>query len=121
MVCYVYFIYDCSFILFFHTCFSSFMFLIFKTHSACAFSPTKPNMLVSASRDCSVAVWEISGKLIRKLQHPKPVSGVCFSVDGNRIFSSCWDDKVYVFDFNNGQMLSACKFVCFLCLFVCFF
>lgn len=66
-------------------------------------------MLASSSRDCSVCVWDMSGKLLRKLTHPKPVSGLAFSLDGSKIFSSCWDEKVYIWDTYTGQMVTSCK------------
>jgi WD40 repeat protein len=55
------------------------------------FSPNG-EIVVTASRDCTVCIWSATGRQIRVLRkHTKPVASVAFSPDGSRFVTSSED------------------------------
>jgi guanine nucleotide-binding protein subunit beta-2-like 1 protein len=75
-----------------------------------ATSPEQPDMIVSASRDKSVIVWQLTreegqyGYARRALRgHSHFVSDVVISSDGQFALSGSWDHTLRLWDINSGE------------------
>lgn len=68
------------------------------------FSPTKPQLLATASLDRTVALWDIRtlgekrAKPLVTLEHGLSVTAARFSPSGERLLTTCNDDLLRVFD-----------------------
>jgi WD40 repeat protein len=78
--------------------------------------------VVTGSIDLTARVWdaETGQALTEPLKHNNPVSRVCFSPDGLRIATGCWNGEARLWDANTGLPLtewfagtSAATSVCF--------
>lgn len=77
--------------------------------TALATSPENPNLLVSASRDKTVMVWDLHrgegsyGEAVRSLHgHAHFVQDVVISSDGQFALSASWDNTLRLWDLNTG-------------------
>jgi len=80
-----------------------------------------PNLVVSASRDKKVMVWEMNPDFdssdpdtvgyARKLMggHSEPISSVVLSSDGQFALSGSWDKTLRLFDLNQGKSVRTFK------------
>ena len=65
--------------------------------TSCMFSGDG-SMLLSASLDCSVFLWDLRGSIIHRFQdHSAPVSSVSFSSSGRHFVSGSWDKFVIAY------------------------
>jgi len=78
--------------------------------TALATSPEKPNMLLSASRDKTIIVWQINGEgdnwaVAKKALtgHNHFVQDVTISSDGEFALSGSWDKTMRLWDLNTGK------------------
>ncbi len=76
-----------------------------------AFSPTDPDRLVTASRDRTARIWDLStGRVIATLVgHGKPVTSAIFSRDGSRVITAAPDGTVRIWNAASGEMLQILK------------
>ena len=76
-----------------------------------ATTPQYPNMIVSASRDKSLIVWELTGNSDGSYGSPKKrlhghnhfVSDVVLSTDGMFALSGSWDKTLRLWDLDTGE------------------
>jgi WD40 repeat protein len=62
--------------------------------------------LMSAGEDGLLLVWDpVSGDLLREFDHPSRLYDAQLSRDHNRLYTSCFDNVVRVWDFESGEML----------------
>ncbi|CZR48987.1 uncharacterized protein FPRO_12426 [Fusarium proliferatum ET1] len=71
-----------------------------------AFSPTE-SLLASVSKDKTTRVWDyITGSEKYRFEDPGGPWKVCFSADGSKLASGCWDGTVRVRDIRKGTQVS---------------
>lgn len=74
------------------------------------FFPKYGHLLLSASMDCTVKIWEAYGKK-RCMQtyhaHSMPIRDIDFSADGTRFISTSFDKFTRVFDTESGKCLGS--------------
>eukprot|EP00850_Spirogloea_muscicola_P002469 SM000009S23598 [mRNA] locus=s9:1030759:1034312:+ [translate_table: standard] len=79
-----------------------------KGVSAIRFFPRTGHLLLSASMDTKVKIWDVpnSGKCMRTyMGHTKAVRDIHFSNDGTRFLSSSYDRKIKCWDTETGNLL----------------
>jgi platelet-activating factor acetylhydrolase IB subunit alpha len=74
--------------------------------SGAAGSPSSGNLLVSASRDKSLRIWDVTtGYCVKTIQgHSDWVRDVCPSIDGRWLLSGGTDQSARLWDANTGEM-----------------
>jgi WD40 repeat protein/serine/threonine protein kinase len=74
--------------------------------AALAVSPDGKTV-ASASRDCTVRVWDVATRQCKPLPHDKPVSGVAFSPNGRLLAVASTSGHMPLWDLRSGQKLKA--------------
>lgn len=81
-----------------------------KGVNAIRFSPGYGHLLLSASMDGMVKVWDVQGKkqcLRTYMGHTKAVRDICFSNDGRRFLSAGYDGYVNLWDTETGDCIGS--------------
>jgi len=76
---------------------------------AIAWSPDSQYLAVSSgiSTEHQVSIWNIaSAEIVSAFQNEERIISIDWSSDGRRIVAGSWDDHVYVWDVNTGELLA---------------
>ncbi|XP_024375770.1 uncharacterized protein [Physcomitrium patens] len=80
-----------------------------KGVSAIRFFPKYGHLLLSASMDTKVKIWDVhgSGKCMRTyMGHSKAVRDITFNNDGSKFLTASYDRKIKLWDTETGQVIS---------------
>ncbi|BBM98947.1 pre-mRNA-processing factor 17 [Marchantia polymorpha subsp. ruderalis] len=81
-----------------------------KGVSAIRFFPKFGHLLLSASMDTKVKIWDVhgSGKCMRTyMGHSKAVRDIAFNNDGSKFLSASYDRKIKYWDTETGKVISS--------------
>jgi pre-mRNA-processing factor 17 len=81
-----------------------------KGVSAIRFFPKYGHLLLSASMDTKVKIWDVhgSGKCMRTyMGHSKAVRDICFNNDGSKFLTASYDRKIKLWDTETGKVVSS--------------
>eukprot|EP00898_Chlorokybus_atmophyticus_P003311 jgi/Chlat1/3981/Chrsp26S04042 len=76
---------------------------------AIRFFPKTGHLLLSASMDTKVKIWDVygNGKCMRTyMGHSKPVRDICFTNNGQQFLSASYDRNIKLWDTETGQVVS---------------
>jgi WD40 repeat protein len=71
---------------------------------AVKFSPLS-NIIASASNDSSVLIWQPDGIILKKLRQPEGITSLAFSADGNFLITGSYDQRVRLWNVNDGTII----------------
>eukprot|EP00899_Mesostigma_viride_P009271 jgi/Mesvir1/18345/Mv14244-RA.1 len=80
-----------------------------KGVNAIRFFPKTGHLLLSASMDTKVKIWDVhgTGKCMRDyMGHTESVRDICFSNDGSRFLSASYDRKIKLWDTEMGKVIN---------------
>lgn len=72
-----------------------------------AWHPTANNVLLSASADCKIIIWNVgTSEILSAIQTPDLIFHACFSWKGDRIVVTCKDKKIRIYEPRTGELES---------------
>ena len=77
-------------------------------------NPVASNILLSASHDHIIAIWNLeSGECFKEIScHPDLIYSVSWNHNGSMIATTCKDKRLRIIDARSGEIKQVCHFLC---------